>query len=313
MTILESLRERVQYEGLPILGWVTWYAISETGGVDHQQFTELLEANGITDSAPPVPRPSDIFKRACTNAQRTRIATSDPERFSNILVRRVGHDADNIWRTVVEEIVDTQGHTLSYTEQFRLHYERHTGHIDVEPVLPLDGGPSAACEQVVQDIRDYYNAWARRLTAYTVREWVRAQLRALSATVLRDGVYFVRADLGERVHALETVVNALPGSLFHTLPLVDDTQQRAMLKRAFEDESIYEVNRLLAEVQDIQISGRRPTSHRAAEFMSEARRVRERIAEYAEMLDQSFDDVAARLEVLQASWETMLELVSDDS
>lgn len=303
MTDIQTYTERVEIQGLPTLGSVAWYAISESGGIDHATFVDLAQTNGITDAVPSPPRSSDIFKRACTSVQRTRIPTSDPDRFVNLLSRRVGHDADNIWRALVEEVVDTQGHTLEYTEIYRLHYIRSTEEI-ISTELTF---PSLEARNAALGVQQYFDAWANKLTAYTVREWVRGRLRALSATVLRDGVYFVKVDHAERLRALENLVNGLPGSLFHSLPLIDDSRQRDMLKSAFEAESIYEVDRLLVEVREMMEADRPITRNRAIDFKLQADRIRERVAEYADLLDTAMDSTAARLDVLQMAWENVLE------
>ena len=264
---------------------------------------ESLSAHGF-DTIPTPPRAADVFKRACTAAQRNRIPTGDANRFINLLCRRVGHDGDNIWRRLVAEEVDNDGHTLSYQEVYEFRFHRPTSQI-ITTVLAT---PTAEAVQAARQVETYFDANARTLTAYTIREWVRGTLRGLSATVLRDGVYFVRQEHAERLQALDEVVNGLDGdSLFHSLPLVDDRRQREMLRAAFEDESVGEIDRLIGEIREICIDDdRQITSDRFVDFKMQFDRIRERVLEYSELLDVAMEQTGSRLEIMELQMTELL-------
>lgn len=281
------------------LGRLTWYTLAESSHVDHADFCKILIEEGI-ETLPGQPRPSDVFKRACTASNRKRVPTGDPNVFLNFLIRDVGKDSDNIWRRLVEERVDNEGHKLAYTEVYSLHFTRSTQQIDVEILDANVAGPEAA--QIIDNVRSVFNAMNNMLTPYAIRELTRKILQTLNATVVRPsgGVYFIREEHCEMVEALERVINSLPGgSSMHSLPLLDDDKQRAMLKRAFEDESIGEIDRLLGEMGEIlrnkEVS---ITSDRFADFKVQHDFLLAKVRDYSDLLNEAMDETGSRLEIM---------------
>lgn len=277
------------------LGRICWYAITETSYINHELFCQELLRREFSAALPPVPRSSDVFKRACTASQKNRVPVDDG--FVNILVREVGKNAQFIWRTIVAEKIDTEGHRLDYTECIALTYDRQAQTIVTEVLNPL--GESQAVQAVEQEIKDLYAAWFNVLTPYAVREHIRRLIRGLGASVLRDGVYFVPEEHSARVDALEEIVAIVGGgSLFHSLPLVDDRKQRQMLRAAFEADSVGEIDRLVGEIGEILRTDRKISSDRFADFKVEYDRLRGRVGDYSELLDEAMDASGSRLEVM---------------
>jgi hypothetical protein len=290
------------------LGRVSWYAISEQSHVDHAEFCRALINNGLDHNLPPVPRAVDVFKRSCTAAQRRRVPTADPNIFVNYLIREVGKDSMNVWRVLVAETVDTEGHNLEYEELYEFHFSRNVNNAAAQVVGTIATRPLVEdafeiypeSEGIVRTVVDSYTAQNNLLTPYAVREFVRKTLRSLHATALRDGVYFVKEAHADKIAAFETIVNDLPGgSMFHSLPLLDDRKQRAFLRKAFEDESVGEIDRLLGEIRDImQKDGTKITSDRFADYKVQYDGLKAKAAEYAELLETSLDETGSRLEVM---------------
>jgi uncharacterized protein YukE len=296
------------YENEMFLGRLTYYAITEASHVDHGEFCRALINNGLDRNLPPVPRAVDVFKRSCTAAQRRRVPTDDPNIFVNYNIREVGKDSMNVWRTLVAETVDTAGHTLGYEELFELHFSRDpngaaarvNGTIAVKPLIEDHEVRYPDAQIIVQTVVDSYQNQNNMLTPYAIREFVRKSLRSLHSTAIRDGMYFVKEAHAAEIAAFETIINDLPGgSMMHSLPLIDDRKQRAMLRKAFEDESVGEIDRMLGEIRDIMSKGsQKITSDRFADFKVQYDSLKEKAAEYADLLETSLDETGSRLEVM---------------
>ncbi len=290
-----------QYDPEVFLGRLAWYSISESSHIDHGKFCGVLVDNGLSSHLPPVPRSSDVFKRACTAAQRKKVPTAHPKVFINYLVREVGKDSDNVWRRLVAEQVDTEGHKLGYTELVELHFYRPTSKITVT-VLPEAGGAlDDTARAVVETIEKLFVEWDNSLTPYSIRELIRKILTGMNATVVRPsgGVYFVRQMYAEQIEAMERAIATLPGgSSLHSLPLVDDSKQRAMLRQAFEDESIGAIDGLLGEISVILKSGTKITSDRFAQFKSEYDGLKKKVVDYSDLLDVALAETGSRLEIM---------------
>lgn len=314
MSEFSEYTERISsYKDEMFLGRLCYYAITESSHVDHGEFCRALISNGLDRNLPPVPRAVDVFKRACTASQRRRVATSDPNVLINYLVREVGKDSTNVWRRLVAETVDTQGHTLGYEELIEFHFSRDPngalarvhGHIEVRPLIE-DLAPGVQpvkypdAPSIAQTVVDSYRDQNNMLTPYAVREFVRKTLRSLNATAIRDGVYFVKEQHAAEIAAFEEIINGLPGgSMMHSLPLIDDRKQRAMLRKAFEDESVGEIDRLLGEIHEIMAkSSTKITSDRFADFKVQYDGLKAKAAEYAELLETSLDETGSRLDVM---------------
>lgn len=310
MNEFDALQEHLnQYDPDLFLGRLCWFSITEQSRVDHGDFCKALMSSGLMSHLPPAPRPSDVFKRSCTQNQRKRVPTTDPKIFVNYLIREVGKDADNIWRILLAEQVDTDGHKLGHNQLYELHFHRPTSVIKATEINGYKPGSDAEADGIVAGVKSAFQVWNNMLTPYAIRELVRKVLDGMSATVVRPsgGVYFIREDHAAKIDAMESVISGLPGgSSFHSLPLVDDSKQRGMLKQAFEDESIGEVDRLLGEISEIMKSGQQISSDRFSDFKVEYDRLLKKVADYSDLLDEAMESTASRLEVMNEVLFTLL-------
>lgn len=302
--LTEAITRLDQLDESLYLGRICWYAITNTSHIEHNAFCQELLRHFNSAALPPVPRSSDVFKRACTAAQKKNVPTTESDKLMNILIREVGKDANNIWRHVVVETVDTSGHALDYSECVSIHYDRQAQSINVKPICDSAGTPHLASEDpavlaVVQEVRDLYSHWFNMLTPYAVREHIRRLVRNMGATILRDGVYFVPQEHADKVEALEKIVEFVGGgSMFHSLPLVDDRKQRKMLRAAFEEDSVGQIDAMLAEIGNIFRNDRKISSATFADYKVAYDGLRGKIANYSDLLDEAMETTASRLEVM---------------
>ena len=308
------------YDAIPedlLLGKLCWYSVPESATTSYYNFVALLLANGITDVSPPQPRGVDVFKRACTDAEhkvQEAVSAQDPDDpdakvYKNVryMIRPSGHDADYIWRTIVREELDSGEHVLDYTNLGRIKYVRTDGTIILEGLVMER---AAKVQDIVEGVRRYYKENIDLLTAYGIREFTRRNLeRNLHAICVRPsgGIYFVQRDNFESLNAIETVVNSVPDAVFHSLPLIDDSKQREMLRLAFEEESVGEVDRMLGDIADIlKDDDKKVTEKRFLAFKEEYDQLRTKVADYSDLLDTAMVSTASRLEIMQDSLMALL-------
>lgn len=290
------------------LGHVVWYALTEQAYQHHGDFCRKISDSNMSWGLPAVPRNHDVFRRVTTEAQRRRHPTATHGQFINFNFVEVGHDNDYIWRHLVAETVDRDDHRLDYEVLAEVIFNRNTNTITWSM---MDAMPNPMTLALVQEILDKIIAefldQYDLVTPYTLREYVRKIIRSTGATVLRDGVYFIQEAHADQIAALDTVVNSIPGGMFHSLPLLDDRKQREMLRTAFEGESVGEIDKLIDEVTDLLRNKKEITSSRFAGFFERYSNLRGKVVDYSDLLDMAMVGTSTRLEVMN---ETLGELAN---
>lgn len=280
------------------LGRLCWYSVPESASTKYHHFLGILLSHGITEASPPAPRGVDVFKRACTDAQFDCVEDGARVRYS---VRPTGHDTEKVWRNIIREELDASEHALTYDDLGTVTYHRKTDHVSAHNELKGRG------PEIFETIKQYFSEHIDLLTAYAIREFARKNLeRNLHAICARPsgGIYFVQKEFLDGLDAIENVVNGVEGAMFHSLPLVDNDKQRAMLRDAFENESVGEIDRLLGEIGEILKGDKDISTKKFMSFRDEYEAIRTKVAEYSDLLDVAMEATSFRL-------ETMSEVLTD--
>lgn len=85
---------------------------------------------------------------------------------------------------------------------------------------------------------------------------------------------------------LETSIEAI-GATFHTLPLLDDAKQRGMLRQAFADESLADIQDMLKEIGEIKENNRKISADRYVEMRMKFSRMETKVADYSAVLGEA--------------------------
>lgn len=302
MTILSSADLSVDASDTAVdasLGRLCWYSVPESASTKYHHFIGNLLSHGINEATPPAPRGVDVFKRACTDAQHDTVEDGRKVRYS---VRPTGHDSEKVWRNIIREELDATEHVLEYSDLGKVTYDRKTDHVSAHEGFTGNG------EAVYARIKSYFEANIDLLTAYAIREFARKNLeRNLHAIVVRPsgGLYFVQNDFLDGLEAIENVVNEVEGAMFHSLPLVDNDKQRTMLRDAFENESVGEIDRLLGEAGEILNSEGSISKKKFLSFRDEYEAITSKVAEYSDLLDVAMEATSFRLETMN---DVLMEL-----
>lgn len=284
------------------LGSLCWFSMGMDLRIEHADFLARMMEVGLDVNAPQYPASLDIFRRATTENERFRVVNEDGS-VSNYLLRQWLNDPDKlVYQLVCEKVDVARTDRLRYIVLANVTYLKHTENVEVEHV----GDPvfASISAEVGGRIQSYFTYWRGHLSHQPIRQMVRHCLDMWNATAVRSsgGIYFVAQDQHESLEKLERLINSLPRCSFHVLPLIDDRKQREMLKQAFEDESIGEVDKLIGDIQTVLSDpDKRVTENAAMKVHERFTKLTGKTASYSDLLDETMEMTASRLEVLQAT------------
>lgn len=282
-----------------ILGFLTWYTISEKP-IMRDDIEQCLKHSGIdTNWMPPPVRVPDAFRRATSSVQRKRVPTNDPATFENYLCRDVSTDRTQVQRNVVVEVVNSQGKRLDYrTEEAVLILDKESGTIkaDVEQY-------SRAVDMVNEAIalfemfKTHHDSMAIRLMALNY-------LKSLSPTSVKPsgGVYFIPEKYEGELEKLVTFLQSLPGgSEAFMIPLIDSKANKDMVRKKLHDN----LKDTLQSLKDGILNTKLDRWH-TNQLLDEAKRKVETFREYQDLLNDELEDMD---DVRKMIHQQMLKLV----
>jgi hypothetical protein len=291
------------------LGRLVWYSVSEVS-IAHDELVRALSQCNIHNWPRP-PSDVDVFRRICTSAQRKRVAGPN-DTTENYLIRDLPMDAERVHKVLVKETV-AQGGLTYKTQLCAIDFVKATSMLEI-----VCNGEVVAME-IADEIRRKFAADKGTINSYGVRELIRKILTELNATNVRGGgggVYFVAEEHGEVVDNLEKLAKRIPGMvLVHSLPLLDDSKQREMLKRAYESETTEEAHRMVNELAELEgeakAGTRKITSERVAHYVEALHQQRRKAKEYKKLLETSLDTAEAQLNIFQQQVMQLMTMVEE--
>jgi hypothetical protein len=288
--------------GVPVLGALCWYSFSDDAAMDYETLVKLITDADAALGLPRMPQAGDIFRRACTAAEEIKVPSHRSGRYFNYMIRNAGLDSTTIHRVVVEEEVDAKDHKLGFQEIGTLVFGKESGKIN-----PLSNGMNspeqfASFNRIHQKVEDYMTDNASIITSYILRETLRKGILGIGGSRVHPGggVYFVGNSRKTEVMAIASVVDQIPNGFFHHLPLIDDAKQRAMVREAFQAESIGEAHKLMAKMSEISSKkGKNIPAKKLAELMRNFTDLQTKVNEYQEILGSELDRATSSLELCQ--------------
>lgn len=228
------------------LGYLLWYMVSETS-IRWTDLKDALDKHNLSQFVPRKPRNEDVFLRVAQNGHAKRVSTTNDQIHVNYLIRQVKSGGGSTVKHIVIETVDADGETLDFEDVVSLRYD------GTDLTYATIGAGDATAEELALKIINDFSAARGRVDAAAVRNIIRKVLAEARAVAVRPtgGVYFVMPAYVHLIENLELVAETLPGAFVHPLPLVDDRKQRDMLRRAYEAETVGEVDRSLEELSKI--------------------------------------------------------------
>lgn len=282
------------------LGVLVWYTVPESVWIDYHEYTARAIALNAPVAVKKAPKPADVFLRGCTAVEQKhqKEPTPIPDVYANYMFRKAGSDSDWICKQIVQELVDQDEHQVSFEVLADLRFHKRSFEIKFSPTLAGTNNPLV--NQIVEEIKAYYEDKEMLLTAYTVRESFRHALEGpLMALSVRSsgGIYFVSTSQLDGIAGLEALADSIPGIGFHIMPLVDDEKQRAMVKEAFEDDAVGELEKLMGEMTEVLTSKGKLTTKQLVAFQERFDKYRDRNKEYEGVLQENLEKSQATLQL----------------
>ncbi|MHB1418031.1 MAG: DUF6744 family protein [Bacillota bacterium] len=215
------------HEGVPILGHLVWYTLSECF-IDRATLRDYLDQVGLSDSCMPAEiRMPDAFRKASSAAEKKRVPSNLEGMFHNYLIREVASDNKSIVRHVVLETVDAKNKRLAYqSDAAKIILNRDNGTIESFTSMP---DLEAVCEQIrldYQNYLDHHDSSALRRMLYGI-------LSGMAPINVRPsgGVYFVPAMYQDDLRKMINLVGMLgKNSEGFMVPMMDTRENRDMVR-----------------------------------------------------------------------------------
>jgi hypothetical protein len=313
MNILDHYAKHLKDSGIPTLGMMAWYHVPNSAQMLHGEFLKLVETNDAPIKTPQVPKPADVFRRACNDSKILKVR-SGKETFYNYTMRDAGYDDGFVFRRVVEEEVDGGHHKLGFRVLGLVTFAKQGMNAAYSCEIPDDDRAIPYWDAMRHSVDDYLSQRMLNLPAIIIREAARKALEThLLGTRVRPsgGVYFVSMDKSEKLEALDYVINSVPDSSFHILPLVDDKRQREMLKQAFEDESVEETTRMIGEITELLKSDDHIPAKTFLAYQERYTFQRQKLTEYSALLSDALYRSDTALDVCNKQLVALLDKASD--
>lgn len=301
---------------VPLIGILAWYYVPDSAEIAHKDFVFLVESTDAPVKLPKTPKPADVFRRACNNAKILKARTGEKGIRYNYELRDAGYDDGFVWREMVEERVDAENHSLGFRIIAKATFSKEGVFTKFSPNIDHDDHAWQHYRTMADSIEAFIKARLLMLPAIAIREAARKGLEVhLMGTKVRPGggVYFVSIEKSDKVDALAHVINSVDGASFHIMPLVDDEKQSAMLKEAFEDESVEETTRLISDITDLLKSDDMVTARKWVEIQTRYATQKAKLAEYQGILSDALSMASTQLEVANVQMLTLLEQTNDVS
>lgn len=303
--IMEGIREQKivgAKEGQGMIGHLFWYSIGSQLITREGLKEKFLQSNINEDWLPKEIRIPDAFRRATKECEQKKVATSDPKRFLNILIREVFSDQNFVQRNVVIETVDQKGKRLGYNPNgaiIMLDKQKKEVRSAIPNESPLMKEVAFKAEQLFRKYSEYYSAQQLRVTVSKI-------LGSLAPTQVRPngGVYFVPVTYMQELKNLNSLVNSLENSEGFIVPLFDTTDNREMVnKKLLNDfeESLKTVDLLLKKdtVSKMELN----------DAIEEAKRVADTFKKYQLIIELETDVLNEKLQLLSERSKKLLNKI----
>ncbi len=291
-----------------ILGHIAWYTITKPQ-LTHDDIMGLVIDLGLDPTiVPKPPRKGDAFKRACRYSERKGLSIPYSPNTANFLFRPVSQDFDEVERHLVVEVVDPEGKILTYSTAAELTYQRKAGTLSVA-VKSLSDDLDPMVDETLQTFGETLKYSTKYVEAQVIRRLIRRQLELMHSVLARSkgSVYFIPKRFSNKIEALEEFVSHCGvGSVFHGLPLIDDTKQRELIMGAFNEGVHDQATQLIAELASAITLEKSLTPAAWNHYKMKFDELRLKRDEYSTLVDMEVMKSDTEIEALGAQLEEFL-------
>lgn len=282
-----------------ILGYLTWYSVSEVFVKRSILQEKLLEVGLELDWLPKESSVADAFRKATKQVERKRIPAPNGV-YHNYLIRDVGSDKDRVQRNIVLEVVDSGGNKLDYKpEEGILILDKKTQKI---ATFQNTGTPT----EIVEEAIILFEMFKTHHDARTIRSMVCRLIKSMAATPVRPsgGIYFVPYQYQKELTSMVSFLKALPGDSTeaYMVPMIDTTENRDMIRAKLLD---HLKDTLKSLKEGLQNSGL--DRGNANVLLDDAKRRLNDFKEYQKLLQDEMVDMEEIRSLIRSQMGKMLE------
>lgn len=318
------------------LGYLCWYTLTtgpqgaETLDVTPEQLTQWFKELGLDSSfLPKQMRSVDAFRGATSPTRTSEYVSEDGVRYRLSVVEH-GSTQDLIKRYVMRRPVDRRLEVpeladedeepdgpvhpgkrvanITFYRPRRSMHGRVSGSEDVRYRLHagIDGVDREQVQAFVDNCLTEYEAMRHSLTPARMRALLRDYLTFKNAVPILHGLWFAPLRVEDSIRALQALTARMGQACRMILvPLVDDPEQREMLRQAIDDNVEESARSLLDKIA--AWDKRNPNPNKAPtpgvidSWREEYRGLQNLVSSYSDELDLAFPAAADALEDLQAA------------
>ena len=284
-----------------LLGYIAWYTITKPM-LTHDDIVRLITDLGLdANLIPSPPRAGDAFKRACRYSERKGLPIPYTDNTANYMIRPVAQTLQEIERHVMLEIVDPNGRRLEYHKAAELRFDRTTSKLSISLKRISDDLDPMSKDTLDRFAHELDHA-TKYVEAQVIRRMIREQLENMHAILARSrgSVYFIPSKHRDKIEGLEAFAASCgDGSVFHTIPLIDDSKQQELIANAFEEGVHEQATQIIAELQAHSSTDKEMTVNAWNTYKVKFDALAAKRAEYEDLVDLELNKASLELEVLQ--------------
>ncbi len=285
-----------------IIGYLTWYSIGDDLYNRESLRKELLR-NGIEEEYLPNPiRPTDAFRRATKAIETKRFREEEAAKeYKNYIIRDVVSNGSKLQRNIVVETVNQAGERLDYnSEGAKLFFDKKMEQFTF-------AANDEMAEELAEEAQKHYECFLNHHNGASVRGGVVHYLNQLSPTPVRPsgGVYFVPVQHSDKLRNLVNFVSNLPRGESHMIPLVNDEDNRQMVKDKVKDN----LEKILDQCRYALQEDNKLQKAQVRNIIEEARRIVKQFKDYRVLLNDTITDLESSVDLVSQSITMVLQKV----
>lgn len=310
----QSYTDRLLNASTPPLGMVAWYYVPSGAKIKIDDFSNLIDQYNAPIEKKKKPVPANVFRRACKHVEMKKQQGPDPETRCNYRVDDAGPDTEFVFKSIVEQQVDSKEHELDHRVLGKITFHKSTGKMEFDDKIDQTDPAWPLYVQMKSSIRRFSYNEAEMLHDLPIRESARRAVEfGLNGVRVRPGggVYFVSNDHAEGLEAVNSVINAVDGASFHMLPLPDDPEQRTMLRTEFNNEVLESCGYLMDDLTSVLGAGK-VTHKKAEELLARYESVSGKIDEFSSLLNDTLDDAREHAKLVKRQVNQMVKMIGGE-
>lgn len=212
------------------LGHLFWFSVGKQMNEEGKLRNKLISSGLGEEWMPNRIRAVDAFRRATREIQ-TKIPTSNPKIFQNVLVREVVSEKEYVQRNIVIETVDQNNKKLDYATQVGIiRLDRKNSTLFFETQDP-------EIRNLCLEAEKKYKLYRYNYSSQHIRVMINNILNSLAPTPMRENgiIYFIPSSMTDQLNKLVTFINLLDNTDGYKVPVIDSNDNRQMVNKKLTD------------------------------------------------------------------------------